>query len=282
MQQQNKTKAKLKRGEVVFGSEIMFPSADAVEILGFAGLDFVYLDQEHSSTSHESLAHMIRAAELGGATPLVRIPAQLPGQYAGYILRILDIGAMGIIVPHVNTKAQARAVVDAIKYRPIGNRGMFDVGRQSGYGFRIPGPEYVRKANVETMVVIMIESVEGLENLPDILTVEGIDVVQIGSSDLSQSLGCRGKLDEPVVLDAIDRILRETRKAGVAAGVGSFAGFPPEKITSFLASGAQFVNITTASLLIAGIKHWNAWLRDAKDRAKDYAKAVATEGNRIR
>ena len=185
---------------------------------------------------------------------------------------------MGIIVPHVNTKAQAQAVVEAIKYRPIGNRGMFDVGRQTGYGFRMPGPDYVRESNSETLVVIMIESVKGLENLAEILGVEGIDVVQIGSSDLSQSLGCRGKLDEPVVLEAIERILRQTRDAGVAAGVGSFAGFPPENIASFLASGAQFVNITTASLLIAGIKHWNGWL----DAAKARAKGVANEGNRIR
>ena len=81
--QSNKTKAKLEAGEVVFGSEIMFPSADVVEILAYAGLDFVYMDMEHSATTHESLAHMIRAAEIGGATPLVRIPESVPGHYPG-------------------------------------------------------------------------------------------------------------------------------------------------------------------------------------------------------
>ena len=134
--QPNKTKAKLKAGEVVFGSEIMFPSADVVEILAFAGLDFVYMDMEHSATTHESLAHMIRAAEIGGATPLVRIPESVPGQYPGVILRILDLGAMGVIVPHVDSREEAKAVVDAVKYAPAGRRGMFDVGRNTGYGTR--------------------------------------------------------------------------------------------------------------------------------------------------
>jgi 4-hydroxy-2-oxoheptanedioate aldolase len=262
--QTNKTKAKLKAGEVVFGSEIMFPSADVVEILGFAGLDFVYMDMEHSATSHESLAHMIRAAEISGTTSLVRIPENLPGQYPGFILRILDLGAMGVIVPHVDTKAEAQAVVDSVKYGPAGKRGMFDVGRQTGYGFRMSGRDYVRQANEELMVVIMIESVEGIENLSEILTVDGIDVIQIGSSDLSQSMGFRGDLTEPAVLDAIDRIVAETQRAKVAVGVGSFAGFPQQKIRQFLSAGAQFVNITTQTLLTTGATHWREWLDGAR------------------
>src|SRR6185436_15290403 len=138
------------------------------------------------------LAHMIRAAEISGTTSLVRIPQQVAGQYAGFILRILDLGAMGVIIPHVDTRAEAQAVVDAAKYAPEGKRGMFDVSRQTGYGLRMSGRDYVRRANEEVMVVIMIESVEGLANLAEILTVDGIDVVQIGSSDLSQSMGYRG------------------------------------------------------------------------------------------
>lgn len=254
--QPNKTKAKLAAGEVVFGSEIIFPSADVVEILAFAGLDFIYMDMEHSATTHESLAHMIRAAEIGGATPLVRIPESVPGQYAGVVLRILDLGAMGVIVPHVDSREEAKAVVDAVKYAPAGRRGMFDVGRNTGYGTRMSGPDYVKRSNEETLVVIMIESVEGLENLPDILAVEGIDVVQIGSSDLSSSMGFRGDLSAPPVLAAIDRIIAQTRERKVAVGVGSFAGFPPDRIRHYLESGAQFVNITTQTLLAAGARHW--------------------------
>lgn len=263
----NRTKQKLKAGEVAFGSEIMFPSADVVEILGFAGLDFIYLDTEHSASTHESIAHMIRAAEISGITPLVRIPAQPAAQYAGTILRLLDLGTMGVIVPHVDSKEKAEAVVEAVKYRPRGNRGMFDVGRQSGYGFRLPGPEYVARANEETLVVVMVESVEALDRLDDILGVDGVDVVQIGTSDLSQSMGFAGKLDAPPVVDAVERILAAARRAGVAPGVGSFAGFPPELTARFMAQGAQFVNIVTASLLTAGVRHWRGWLDGVRERA---------------
>ncbi len=252
----NKTKAKLKAGGVAFGSEIMFPSADAVEILAYGGLDFVYMDMEHSATTHESLAHMIRACEIGGATPLVRIPESVPGEYPGVILRILDLGAMGVIVPHVDSREEAKAVVDAVKYAPEGRRGMFDVGRQTGYGTRMAAPDYVRRANEETLVVVMIESVEGLANLDGILSVPGIDVVQIGSSDLSSSMGFRGDLAAPDVVAAIDRIVAATRRHGVAVGVGSFAGFSPERMRHYLRSGAQFVNITTQTLLLTGARAW--------------------------
>lgn len=264
MMQTNRARAKLKAGEVVFGSEIMFPSADVVEILAYGGLDFIYMDMEHSATTHESLAHMIRAAEIGGATPLVRIPESVPGQYPGVILRILDLGAMGVIVPHVDNREEAKAVVDAVKYAPAGRRGMFDVGRNTGYGTRMSGPDYVKRSNEETLVVVMIESTEGLASIDDILSVEGIDVVQIGSSDLSSSMGFLGDLTAPPVLAAIDRIVAQTRKHEVAVGVGSFAGFPPERIRHYLESGAQFVNITTQALLLAGARHWKERLDGAR------------------
>jgi len=260
----NKTKARLAAGEVVFGSEIMFPSADAAEILAYAGLDFVYIDMEHSATTHESLSHMIRACEIGGATPLVRIPESVPGEYPGVILRILDLGAMGVIVPHVDTREEAQAVVDAVKYAPAGRRGMFDVGRQTGYGTRMSAQEYVKRANDETLVVVMIESTEGLANVDEILSVDGVDVVQIGSSDLSASMGFRGDLAAPEVVSAIDRIVAAARRHGVAPGVGSFAGFSPERMRHYLQSGAQFVNITTQSLLLAGVRHWQGRLHEAR------------------
>ena len=259
----NKSKAKLEAGKVVFGSEIMFPSADVVEILAYSGLDFVYMDMEHSATTHESLVHMIRACEIGGATPLVRIPESVPGEYPGVILRILDLGAMGVIVPHVDTREEARAVVEAVKYAPAGRRGMFDVGRQTGYGTRMDVQEYVQRANEETLVVVMIESMQGLANVDDILSVEGVDVVQIGSSDLSASMGFRGDLTAPEVVAAIDRIVAAARNHGVAPGVGSFAGFAPERIRDYLCSGVQFVNITTQTLLGAGVRLWKERLDGA-------------------
>lgn len=264
--QKNKTKAKLKAGEVVFGSEINFPSPDVVEMLGYAGADYVYMDTEHSATTYESLAHMIRAAEISGATPLVRIPENLPDQYPSYIMRILDIGAMGIIVPHVATKAVAQAVVDSVKYPPQGKRGAA-TSRLSGYGLQMSKSEFAKESNEETMVVIMIEGDEGAKNLPDILSVKGIDVVQIGSSDLAQSMGYTGRLTEPAVLDAINRIIVETRKAGVAVGVGSLGhGFPQveERIKGFMDAGVQFVNINVRNMILSSVKQWRERLANAR------------------
>jgi 2-keto-3-deoxy-L-rhamnonate aldolase RhmA len=111
----------------------------------------------------------------------------------------------------------------------------------------------------------MIESTQGLANVDDILSVPGIDVVQIGSSDLSASMGFGGDLAAVDVLAAIDRIVAAARRHGVASGVGSFAGFTPERMRHYLQSGAQFVNITTQSLLLAGARHWKERLDAAKD-----------------
>ncbi len=265
--QTNKTKAKLKAGEVVIGSELNFPCPDMVEMLGYAGADYVYIDTEHSATTYESIAHMIRAAEGSGATPLVRIPENLPDQYPSYIMRLLDIGAMGIIVPHVSTKAVAQAVVDSVKYPPEGKRGAA-TGRMSGYGLHMSKTEYSKKANEETLVVIMIESAEAVDNLSDILSVKGIDVVQIGTNDLAQSMGYTGKFTEPAVLKALDKIIIETLKAGAAVGVGSLDGFPQmeEKINEFLDDGVQFMNINARKLIISGIKQWQERVLNYKQR----------------
>lgn len=260
----NKTRAKLKQGGIALGSEIMFPSPDVAEILAYAGMDFVYLDMEHSATTHESVAHMIRAAEIGGATPLVRIPEVPHSGYAGTLLPLLDMGAMGVIVPQIETAEDARAVVKAVKYHPLGKRGMFDVGRQTGYGFRMKGPEYVQKANEETLIVLMIESQEGVSQLPEILAVEGVDTILIGSSDLSQSFGCPGQLTARPVVDAIESMLGQCRAAGVSAGVGSFASYPPELIARFLGLGVQFININANNVLTAGVQRWREWLSVAQ------------------
>lgn len=260
----NNTKAKLKAGEIVFGSEVMFPSPDVVEILGHAGLDYVYLDTEHSASTTESLVNMIRAAEVSGATPLVRVAASASSDYAGTLLRLFDLGAMGVIVPQIETKDQAQAVVEAVKFHPLGKRGMFDVGRGSGFGFKMSGPDYIRRSNEETMTVIMIESVAGIDNLPGILSVKEVDCILIGSADLAQSLGYPGKMTEPAVLEAIDAIMAQTHKAGMPVGVGSFASFPPEKIDHYLKNGATFINIVTNNLLTAGIRHWRGWLDKAR------------------
>lgn len=260
----NKTKVKLKAGKAVFGLSITFPSPDLVEILGYCGADFLHLDTEHSSTSYETLIHMVRAAELSGVTPLVSVPESLPGQYAGLILKVLDLGAMGVIVPHVESKLEAQSIVDAARYFPEGKRGMFGSGRAISYGLQPSVPQYIKEANEETMVVVKVESSDGIKNIDEILSVPGIDVLTIGPNDLAQSMGYpSGKHTEPAVIDAVHTIIRRARAAGVAVGVGVPFNFPRDVYKGFLDAGVQFVNFGgIAKLIVEGTKQWMKWLDD--------------------
>ena len=210
----NTTKAKLKAGKAVIGMRMDFTSSALVESLSGLGLDFVYFDLEHGPSSVESCQDMCRAAEVGGLTPLVRVSSY----DIGYTDRLLDSGAMGIIFPHCNTKKDAEAAVRAVKYPPEGERGA------GGRPLTLSGmsiTDYVPPANRETMIITMIEEMEALDNLSEILTVEGLDVLWIGRVDLSVSAGIPGKLDDPKVQDAVKRIIAEGNAAGKTVGVGA-------------------------------------------------------------
>jgi 4-hydroxy-2-oxoheptanedioate aldolase len=209
----NKTKAKLLAGEQVFGINPDINHPDMVEVFGYVGYDYVFLDCEHSSYIGDGIIHCIRAAYATDITPLVRVPANFPH----IILEYLELGAQGVIVPHVNTKEQAQAVVSAVKYGPLGKRGWGGL-KAHEYRIRASKQESTEESNKETLVVIMIEEVEAVENLSEILAVEGIDVCFFGPGDLSQSMGYPGQYDHPVVLETIDRAIAQTVDAGRVAG----------------------------------------------------------------
>jgi 4-hydroxy-2-oxoheptanedioate aldolase len=219
-----------------------FSSPYVVESLGDIGLDFVYFDLEHGPMSEESCQEMIRAAELAGLTPLVRVPAG----HSGVPQRLLDSGAMGIIAPHCNTKSQAIAAVDMVKFPPEGQRGI--AGRSLSLSKMSVG-DYVRKANEETMVIAMIEEKEALDNLSDILTVAGLDVLFIGRLDLSLSLGIPGRIDDRLIEEAVDTVITQGRAAGKSVGVGALSVADPDGIRKFIEKGARFFALNTISIL---------------------------------
>ena len=181
----NTMKQKLQAGQPVFGSMITFPSAPVVEMLGFLGYDWVLIDNEHGSITVDLAEDLIRAAEYAGAAPIVRPVGNRPEIIAPF----LDRGAWGVQVPHVNTPAEARAAVSAVKYYPEGERGLFSRGRPAEYGFAGSTPDYVAAANRNTLVCLMLEEVEAIENIPELVQVPGVDVYFIGAGDLSQSMG---------------------------------------------------------------------------------------------
>jgi 4-hydroxy-2-oxoheptanedioate aldolase len=211
--QTNTTKAKLKAGETVCGCFVRTPDASLIEFLGYQGWDFIIFDGEHGTLSVRDCEDMTRAAELRGVTPLARVTVNQPH----IVLRFLDTGVLGVHVPWVNSGVEAEAAVQAIKYHPRGVRGLGGV-RATTYGQTMNYGEYVQKANAETLTVIHIETVEAVNALPDILAVKDVDVIFIGPTDLSHSLGVPGQSNHPAVQEQINRILDLTLKTDVAVG----------------------------------------------------------------
>ena len=188
----NRTKAKLKKGETVFGCFVRYPDPSLVEMLAGLGWDFVVLESEHGRLDPRTCEDMVRAAERNGITPIVRVTTNSPS----IILQFLDTGAQGIIVPQVNSAEEAERAVAAVKFQPRGNRGLSG-SRAADYAQGLPFGEYVRHANEETLVVLYIETAEAVRELPKILSVEGVDVVNVGRTDLSHSLGVPGQPEHP-------------------------------------------------------------------------------------
>ncbi len=178
----NTTKAKLAEGKVVFGAIIGRHAPDLVELFGAIGYDFVMIDCEHGPMSLDEVEHMVRAAEVFGITPITRIP----NHEDSTILRFLDRGVQGIIVPHVNTPEAAEAVAKAARYWPDGNRGMAAGGRAHDYGVGTTRDESTRWVNAQLLVVPMIEETEAVDN-PRIRA--GGKLVGVGGNSPSDAAG---------------------------------------------------------------------------------------------
>ncbi|NUT13539.1 MAG: siderophore biosynthesis protein SbnG [Cupriavidus sp.] len=208
MLQPNRLKAALAGGRDVFGLINSLPLPLMTEMIGYAGFDFVILDLEHAGVNPQTLENMIRAAECAGTTALVRVPWAAPDT----ILRVLDAGAQGIVVPHVCSRATAELAVDSARYHPLGKRGIAG-GRTTGFG-TLALPEYMDRANRELMVA-MIEDRAGVDAIEEIVAVPGIDMVLEGAIDLSQSLGVPADAQHPAVQAAIRRIAQACQAEGV-------------------------------------------------------------------
>jgi 4-hydroxy-2-oxoheptanedioate aldolase len=212
----NNLKEILKEGKTVFGPFLKFTDPAVVEIMGFAGFDFVIIDAEHGPISLQSAQNMLRAAESANITPVIRVTDNAET----LILRALDIGAQGIEIPQINNKSDALRAVKAVKYSPQGKRGLCRYVRAANYS-SMDRYKYFKYANQETMIIAHIEGVEGINNLEEILSVAGIDVIFIGPYDLSQSLGIPGQVNHELVVEKMEEVIKMCRKKNKA--VGTFA-----------------------------------------------------------
>jgi 4-hydroxy-2-oxoheptanedioate aldolase len=241
-------KVKLAAGEPTFGVSMMFPSPQLVEMLGAFGFDWVLLDCEHGSLTPESVELMAIAARASGMTPIAR-PAT---RSAEHIAQVLDRGVLGVQVPHVLTVEDARAAVQAVKYHPLGRRGLAAGTRSANYDAHGSMSEYVREANEATLIAVQIEDEAALGNLDSILGVEGIDVFFIGPSDLSQSMGHPGNPKAPAVAAAIDHCLSRIRTAGKTAGMPSGV----DNVAEVLGKGVRYVYTHVPRLISAAARHY--------------------------
>jgi 4-hydroxy-2-oxoheptanedioate aldolase len=210
----NTAKAKLKAGETVFGCFVRYPDAGLVEVMGYQPWDFLVFDGEHGVLEPRDCENMVRAADVRGMTPIVRVPTNQPAT----ILRLMDTGALGLHVPWVNSAAEAEVAVRSVKYHPRGQRGLAGV-RAADYGQAGTLADYTQHANAETLVVIQVETAAAVAQAGEIAAVDGVDVVFIGPSDLSQSYGFPGQPQHPAVQAAMDEIIRAVSKTSAAVGI---------------------------------------------------------------
>jgi len=210
----NPLKAKLSRGEAVWGTFVFEYGSPAVpRIMKAAGWDYILIDTEHASFGIETVANLLHVSSAVGLPAVVRVPEP----ERSLLCRPLDAGALGVMVPRVESKAQAEQIVRYTKYYPMGDRSVA-LGTAHNEYRRVIGKQFMREANAELLTIVQVETQRGIEHLDEILSVPGLDVAYIGPYDLSTSMGIPGELAHPRVVRAIEALLRGCKRHGVIAG----------------------------------------------------------------
>ncbi|WP_298372401.1 aldolase/citrate lyase family protein [uncultured Bradyrhizobium sp.] len=242
-QRRNAVKHAIAEGKVALGIGVQTNSADMVEMAAAADFDFVYLDLEHGSFGFDSAIDLIRAAEASGITPLVRVPDHTPSS----IMRVLDAGAMGVIVPNVKSAAEAQSAVSAAKYAwnsNGGSRGACPGTRATWHQVR-DWADFSIASNNETSVWLLLETPEALQAVDAIVEVPGIDAIMLGPFDLAHALGLPGQTKHEVVLDACRQISAKARKGGIEIVWTMFSG-------SMNHEERELIDAMNARIVIAG------------------------------
>jgi len=232
----NPVKLALKQGKPVIGATITVASPDVVATLASSGFDFLWIEMEHSPLTLETVRSMILATRGLHAVPITRVPVNEPWMAK----RVLDIGSLGVCFPFTSTRELAEQAVKSCKYPPLGIRGF-------GPSLAIPrwdfvGQEYTQFANENVLVITIIEQKQAVENIEQIASVPGIDLLFIGASDLSYSLGVGGQRHHALVKEAISKVLAAGKKYGVPVGYPSGNA---EEISQLISEGFRFFQANT-------------------------------------
>ena len=243
---QNQLKEKLSKDELALGLFVPFYAPNLVEMIGYAGLDFIVIDNEHGCFADSEIEELIRAADLTGVTPIVRVSYGAAG-----IQKALDRGAKGVQVPMVNTKEDAEAAVRRAKFPPRGTRGAAYSVRAARFGM-YSGKNYLDAADENTLVVVHIETPEAVKNFDEIISVPGVDIAFIGPADLSVSMGYKAEgPSHPEVRAVIEELIRRGREKGVLMG---FMASGIDDIGRCEDLGVRYVTQVASALIMAKFK----------------------------
>ena len=251
---ENSIRRALIRGETVTGMLLFTGSPMVVEMMAAAGVDFVIIDMEHSALDLDRCAHLIRAADASGITPFVRVPEV----DAALIKKVLNLGAMGIVVPHAS-RENSMAALQAVQYAPEGERGACPIVRAARY---VPGDwnEYARQANREIMVIPLLEDKATIDAFDELVTVPGLEIFFVGPTDLAISLGVPGAtFDEPKLGAALDTVVGAARRHGkyVMTTIGN--RLDPEYGRAVARRGVQLIVLgTDGQLFLDAVRRMNA------------------------
>lgn len=252
-------KQKLSKGEVVFGTFFKLNSPSLVEMLGYAGFDFIIIDNEHSNFSYSEIENLIRSADCVNMHSIVRVPSGTEENIA----HALDSGASGVQVPGLTTVDEAKKVVPHTKYYPLGKRGLTFAQRASKFGF-MDKDEYVKSSNEDTLVVVHVENKEMVDQIEELCQLPQIDVLFAGPADLSQSIGKPGQTNDPEVVAMVEKMFKVAAKYNKPVGiyVGNAAG--AEK---YIKMGAQYIAFQSdVAILQEAIKGYNKLFSDIRSK----------------
>ena len=249
---ENRLRTLWKNDQAAVNGWLAIPNSFSAETMAHQGWDTLTIDLQHGVIDYQALVPMLQAISTTATVPIVRVPWLEPG----IIMKSLDAGAYGLICPMVNTREDAQKFVAWTSYAPKGTRSFGPI-RALLYG----GADYAAHANNTIVRFAMIETAQALDNLDAIMSVEGLDAIYIGPSDLSLALGCRPVFDDvdPPVAQAIDHILERAKAHGIQAGVHNGV---PEGALARIAKGFRFVTISSdARLMAAGSQQVLAKMR---------------------
>ena len=225
-------KQRIRNGEAVNGCWLNLGSSITAEIVGQAGFDWVLIDLEHGAGEEKDVLSQLQALEHSNTAAIVRVESAERQR----IHRVLDAGAEGVMCPHIDSTADARKVVDGLRYPPGGSRGVAKMVRASGFGKNFA--EYYNNANENIVGVVQIETPEALRHLDEIAAIDGVDVLFIGPADLTMSLGIFGQFDHHLFTDAVKATVAAAQKAGKAAGI---LIFNPDEYTRYYELGIRMI-----------------------------------------